>query len=37
MFLKMSELADTRKHVSEHNCTSVTVFLSILAHITHLA
>ena len=25
--------ANTRKHVSEHSCSSVRVFLSILAHL----
>ena len=26
-----------KKHISEHNCSSVRVFLSILAHLAHLA
>ena len=29
--------ANTRKHVIEHSCSSVRVFLSILAHLAHLA
>ena len=29
--------ANTRKHVYEHSCLSVRVFLSILAHLAHLA
>ena len=29
----MFKQADTKKHVSEHNCSSVKVFLSILAHL----
>ena len=29
--------ANTRKHVYEHSCSSVRVFLSILAHLAHLA
>ena len=37
MFLYMSEHANTKKHVSEHSCSSVRVFLSILAHLAHLA
>ena len=28
---------DIRKHVSEQSCSSVRVFLSILAHLAHLA
>ena len=28
---------ETFEHVSEHNCFSVRVFLSILAHLAHLA
>jgi len=31
------EHANTRKHVYEHSCSSVRVFLSILAHLAHLA
>ena len=33
----MFKQANTRKHVSEHSCSSVRVFLSILAHLAHLA
>ena len=33
----MFKQADTKTHVSEHNCSSVRVFLSILAHLAHLA
>ena len=33
----MFKKADTKKHISEHNCSSVRVFLSILAHLAHLA
>ena len=33
----MFEHANTRKHVSEQSCSSVRVFLSILAHLAHLA
>ena len=33
----MLKQADTKKHVSEHKCFSVWVFLSILAHLAHLA
>ena len=33
MFMK----AETEKHISEHNCSSVRVFLNILAHLAHLA
>ena len=33
----MLKHADTKKHVREHKCSSVRVFLSILAHLTHLA
>ena len=31
------EYANTRKHVYEHRCSSVGAFLSILAHLAHLA
>ena len=31
------EHANTRKHVYEHSCSSVRVFLSILAHLAHSA
>ena len=37
MFWYLSEHANTRKHVSEHSCSSVRVFFSILAHLAHLA
>ena len=37
MFWYLSELANKRKHVSEHSCSSVRVFFSILAHSAHLA
>ena len=37
IFWYMFKQADTKKHVSEHNCSSVRVFLSILAHLTHFA
>ena len=33
----MFEHANTRKHVFEHSCSSVRMFLSILAHLAHLA
>ena len=33
----MFEHAYTRKHAYEHSCSSVMVFLSILAHLAHLA
>ena len=33
----MFEHANTRKHVSEQSCSSVRVFLSILAHLAHFA
>ena len=33
----MFEHANTRKHISEQSCSSVGVFLSILAHLAHLA
>ena len=33
----MFERANTRKHVREYSCSSVRVFLSILAHLAHLA
>ena len=33
----MFKQADTEKHISEHNCSFVRVFLSILAHLAHLA
>ena len=33
----MSKHANTRKHISEHSCSSVRVLLSILAHLAHLA
>ena len=33
----MFKHANTRKHVSEQSCSSVRVFLSILAHLAHLA
>ena len=36
MFWFMFEHANTRKHVSEQSCSSVRVFLSILAHLAHL-
>ena len=32
----MLKQANTRKHVSEHSCSSVRVTLSILAHLDHL-
>ena len=31
------EHPNTRKHAYEHSCSSVRVFLSILAHLAHLA
>ena len=37
MFWYLSEHANTKKHVSEHSCSSVRVFFSILAHLAHLA
>ena len=33
----MFNKADTKKHISEHNCSSVIEILSILAHLAHLA
>ena len=33
----MSKQANTIKHVSEQSCSSVRLFLSILAHLAHLA
>ena len=33
----MFKQANTRKHVSEQSCSSVRVFLNILAHLAHLA
>ena len=33
----MFKQANTRKHVSEQSCSSVRVFLSILAHSAYLA
>ena len=33
----MFKQANTRKHVREHSCSSLRVFLSILAHLAHLA
>ena len=37
MFWYFSEHENTKKHVSEHSCSSVRVFFSILAHLAHLA
>ena len=37
VYSNLFENANTRKHVHEHNCSSVRVFLSILAHLAHLA
>ena len=37
VYLSLFEHANTRKHVYEHNCSSVRVFLSIFAHLAHLA
>ena len=39
VYLSLFEHANTRKHVYEHSCSSVRVFLSILilAHLAHLA
>ena len=37
VYLSLFEHANTRKYVYEHNCLSVRVFLSILAHLAHLA
>ena len=37
VYLSLFEHANTRKHVYEHNCSSVRVFFSILAHLAHLA
>ena len=37
MYLSLFEHANTRKHVYEHSCSSLRVFLSILAHFAHLA
>ena len=31
------EHANTKKNVYEHGCSSVRLFLSILAHLAHLA
>ena len=33
----MFNKADTKKHISERSCSSVRAFLSILAHLAHLA
>ena len=33
----MLNKADTKKHISEQSCSSVRVFLSMLAHLAHLA
>ena len=35
--LCLFEHANIRKHVYEHSCSSVRVFLCILAHLAHLA
>ena len=37
VFWYLSEHANTRKHVNEYSCSSVRVFLSILAHLAYLA
>ena len=37
MYVRLFEHANTRKHVYEHNCSFMRVFLSILAHLAHLA
>ena len=36
VYLCLFEHANTRKHVYEHSCSSVRVFLSILAHLPYL-
>ena len=33
----MFKQANTRQHISEQSCSSVRLFLSILAHLAHLA
>ena len=37
MFRYLFEHENIKKHVSEHSCSSVRVFFSILAHLAHLA
>ena len=37
VYLCLFEHANTRKHVYEHSCSTVRVFLSILAHLAHFA
>ena len=37
VYLCLFEYIDTRKHVNEHSCLSVRVFLCSLAHSAHLA
>ena len=37
VYLCLLEHANTRKHVYEHSCSTVRVFLSILAHLAHFA
>ena len=37
VYWSLFEHADTSKHVFEQHCSSMRVFLSILAHIAHLA
>ena len=36
VYLSLFEHINTRKHVYRHNCSSVRVFWSILAHLAHL-
>ena len=37
VYLWLLEHANSKKHVYEHSCASVGAFLSILAHLAHLA
>ena len=37
VYFSLFEHTNTRKHIYEHNCSSVRVFWSILAHLAPLA